>query len=83
MSKYDELIASLREYAEYIGPNNYELPIMMYDHLTQAADVIEELSRGEKEKPESVNLNLTKTVKSRTDKRIETQKILKISAPNG
>lgn len=43
MSKYTDLAAELREDAEYIGPNNYELPIMLYDHLLQAADVIEEL----------------------------------------
>lgn len=40
-----ELVKALREYAEWMGPNNYELPIAMYDHLLEAADAIEELSK--------------------------------------
>lgn len=42
---YTELVKSLREEADYIGPNNYELPIMLYDHLSQAAAAIEELDK--------------------------------------
>lgn len=44
---YEKLIEELRETAEYIGPNNYELPIMLYDNLLKAADAIEGLSRSE------------------------------------
>ena len=39
-----KLVKALREHAEWMGPNNYELPIAMYDDLLKAADVIEELS---------------------------------------
>lgn len=38
-----ELVKTLREYAEWMGPNNYELPISMYDDLLKAADAIEDL----------------------------------------
>ena len=42
---YEELIAELREEAEWAKANEWETPIMLSDHLTQAADAIEELSK--------------------------------------
>ena len=42
---YDELISSLREEAEWAAGNEWETPIMLYDHLKQAADAIQELQR--------------------------------------
>lgn len=42
---YEELIAALREEAEWAEDNEWETPIMLSDHLKQAADVIEELSK--------------------------------------
>jgi hypothetical protein len=38
---YDELIKSLREDAEWAEANEWETPIMLSDHLKQAADAIE------------------------------------------
>lgn len=40
---YDELVKALREHAEWMGPNNYELPISMYDDLMRAANALERL----------------------------------------
>lgn len=40
-----DLVKALREHAEWMGPNNYELPIAMYDDLLKAADAIDELSK--------------------------------------
>ena len=40
---YDELIKALREEAEWAEGNKWETPIMLSDHLTQAADAIEKL----------------------------------------
>ena len=45
MGKYEDLIAALREEAEWAEDNEWETPIMLSDHLKQAADVIEELSK--------------------------------------
>ena len=39
--EFKKLIADLRETAEYVGDNNYELPIMLYDNLLAAADALE------------------------------------------
>lgn len=44
MRDYEKLIADLREMSEWIGPDNYELPITLYDRLVEAADAIEELA---------------------------------------
>ena len=44
---YDELISSLREEAEWAAGNEWETPIMLYDHLKQAADAIETLNSRE------------------------------------
>lgn len=38
-----DLVKALREHAEWMGPNNYELPIAMYDDLLKAADALERL----------------------------------------
>lgn len=43
MRDYEELVEALREYAEWMGPNNYELPIAMHDDLMRAADALERL----------------------------------------
>lgn len=40
---YEELIRDLREEAEWAHCNEWETPIKLSDHLTQAADAIEEL----------------------------------------
>lgn len=42
---YDELVRRLREHAEWAEANEWEVPIMLPDHLKQAADAIEELSK--------------------------------------
>lgn len=39
--EFKKLITDLRETAEYVGDNNYELPIMLYDNLLAAADALE------------------------------------------
>ena len=66
---YTELVKSLREYAEYIGPNNYELPIMLYDHLLQAADAIETLvSYAGEWKAAYIMEHDARTAEYRTDK---------------
>ena len=44
MTDCTELIKSLREEAEWAEANEWETPIMLSDHLTQAADAIEELT---------------------------------------
>jgi hypothetical protein len=41
---YDELIKGLREDMEWAESNEWETPIMLFDHLKQAADAIEELT---------------------------------------
>lgn len=41
---YDELVMRLREHAEWAEANEWEVPIMLPDHLKQAADAIEELT---------------------------------------
>ena len=41
---YEDLIAELREEAEWAKDNEWETPIMLSDHLKQAADAIEELA---------------------------------------
>ena len=43
MTDYSELIKALREEAEWAEGNEWETPIMLSDHLKQAADVIEGL----------------------------------------
>lgn len=50
MKDLTELVASLREDATWAEANIWEVPIMLPDHLTQAADVIEALSRNLREK---------------------------------
>lgn len=40
---YKELVSDLREMSEWVGPDNFELPITLYDKLVEAADAIEEL----------------------------------------
>lgn len=45
MNDYEELINCLREDAEWAVGNEWEVPIMLSDHLNQAADVIEKLSK--------------------------------------
>lgn len=45
MRDYEKLVSALREMAEWIGPDDYELPITLYDRLMGAADAIEELSK--------------------------------------
>ncbi len=42
-AEYDKLVADLRENAEWVGDNNYEVPIMLYDNLLAAANAIEKL----------------------------------------
>lgn len=42
---YKKLITELREEAEWAKANEWETPIMLSDHLTQAADAIDELSK--------------------------------------
>lgn len=37
----DELTSELREDAEWVGDNNYETPITLYDHLLMAAEAID------------------------------------------
>jgi len=44
---YDELIKGLREDMEWAEANEWETPIMLFDHLKQAADAIEKLSKRE------------------------------------
>jgi hypothetical protein len=44
MNDCTELIKSLREEAEWAEANEWETPIMLSDHLKQAADAIEELT---------------------------------------
>ena len=44
---HDELIAYLREYADWALSNEWETPIMLSDHLTEAANVIEEYEERE------------------------------------
>jgi hypothetical protein len=44
MTDCTELIKSLREEAEWAEANEWETPIMLSDHLKQAADAIEELT---------------------------------------
>lgn len=41
---YEELIKRLREYAEWAAANEWESPIALGDHLTDAADTIEKLA---------------------------------------
>jgi hypothetical protein len=41
----DELVSVLREDAEWAEANEWETPITLSDHLKQAADAIEELSK--------------------------------------
>lgn len=45
LTMYDELISALREEAEWAEANEWETPIMLSDHLKQAADAIDELMR--------------------------------------
>ena len=45
MTDYTELIQALREEAEWAEGNEWETPIMLSDHLKQAADAIEELQK--------------------------------------
>lgn len=45
--EHDELIAYLREYAEWALSNEWETPICLSDHLTEAANVIEEYQEKE------------------------------------
>lgn len=45
MADYTELIQALREEAEWAEGNEWETPIMLSDHLKQAADAIEKLQR--------------------------------------
>ena len=44
MNDCTELIKSLREEAEWADANEWETPIMLSDHLKQAADAIEKLT---------------------------------------
>lgn len=53
MRDYEKLIFDLREMAEWIGPDNYELPITIYDRIVEAADAVEELLNHEWIKIES------------------------------
>lgn len=43
----DELIATMREYAEWADANIWEVPIMLPDVLREAADELERLSEPE------------------------------------
>lgn len=45
----EELTARLREYAEWAEGNIWEVPIMLPDHLKQAADEIETMRRDLRE----------------------------------
>lgn len=45
MRDYKELVSELREMSEWVGPDNFELPITLYDKLVEAAEAIEELSK--------------------------------------
>ena len=54
MRDYAELIEALREEAEWAEANEYEAPIMLFDHLNQAADAIEELIRQNSKWQEAV-----------------------------
>ena len=45
---YEELLSTLREYAEWADENIYEVPIMLPDTLKIAADAIEELLKAAK-----------------------------------
>ena len=40
-TEYRKLISDLREEADWIGDNNYEVPVMLYDHILAAADALE------------------------------------------
>lgn len=42
---YDKLIADLKEDAEWAAANEWETPIMLSDHIKQAVEAIEELSK--------------------------------------
>ena len=44
---YEQLVKDLREDAEWAEANQWETPICLSDHLKQAADVIENLSKNE------------------------------------
>lgn len=46
---YNDLVKQLREYAEWATANEWETPIMLSDHLKQAADVIEDLSKAQEQ----------------------------------
>lgn len=43
----DELIATMREYAEWADANIWEVPIMLPDVLREAAEVIEQMTEPE------------------------------------
>jgi hypothetical protein len=46
-SVYEQLVKDLREDAEWAEANQWETPICLSDHLKQAADAIEKLSKNE------------------------------------
>lgn len=42
---YEELISTLKEYAEWADSNIYEVPITLPDVLREAAELIEKLEK--------------------------------------
>ena len=44
---YEQLVKDLREDAEWAEANQWETPICLSEHLKQAADTIEKLSKNE------------------------------------
>lgn len=51
---YEELIAKLRDHAEWYNEEIWAMPITIIADLSQAADAIEELSKGQKHLAEQV-----------------------------
>ena len=45
----DDLTTRLREYAEWAAANEWEVPLMLGDHLKEAAETIEKLARNLKD----------------------------------
>lgn len=54
MKMYEELVANLREQAEWAEANEWETPITLSDDLKAAADAIEKLSALLKGEPDHV-----------------------------